>query len=132
MEDSTRIQICSLVAGILFADREIGEEEAAFLQRMRSRFQLPRGTAIEPTVDRDAAIAELRGLPAELRDQTLDLLVGAATADGTVTDTERVFLTGAAKALAIDESALEERLERALADRKPQPFGLAAKQEDDL
>lgn len=132
MDDSTRVKVCSLVAGILFADRDIGEEEATFLQRMRARFQLPRGTAIEPMSDRDVAIAELRGLPAELRDQTLELLVAAAAADGTVSDAEREFLAGAAEALAIDAATLDERLERELASHKPQPFGLAAKQEDDL
>lgn len=132
MDDSTRVKVCRLVAGILFADREIEEAEAAFLQRMRARFQLARGTAIDPVVDHDAAVRELRALAPALRDEALDLLVAAAAADGTVSPAERAWLERAAEALGMEASSLEARIEREIATFKPQPFGLAAKQRDDL
>jgi uncharacterized tellurite resistance protein B-like protein len=132
MDDSTRVKVCRLVAGILFADREIEEAEAAFLQRMRARFQLPRGTAIDPVVDHDAAVRELGALAPAQREEALDLLVAAAAADGTVSPAERAWLERAAEALGMEASSLEARIEREIATFKPQPFGLAAKQRDDL
>lgn len=132
MDEATRIKICGLIAGMLSSDREIHEEEAAFLQRMRVRFELPKGTAIDPATDPDAAVAALRALPAESREQALDLIIEAAAVDGSVSDAERGLLGAVAAVAGVSPEALEERVQAQLAARKPQPFGLAAKQEDDL
>lgn len=132
MDEATRIQICSLVAGVLSSDRQLHEDEAAFLQRMRARFALPKGAAVVPVLDRDEAAAQLGALPEAIRETTMNLLIEAAAIDGAVSAQERAFLGAFAAVVHLDDEELEERLEQHLSARKTQPFGLAAKQEDDV
>lgn len=132
MELDTRIQVVSLVGGLLSADDDLEEHEAAFLHRLRVRFQLPKGTAVPPTTNREEAASGLRALPDDVQQEAIGLLIEAAAMDGAVTGEEQAFLQTVAEIVGLDRDELGSRIEQQLVMSKPQPFGLAARQEDDL
>lgn len=131
MDEETSIQICGLIAGVLSADEHMHAHEASFLQRVRKRLGLSAGAKVVPVVDRGEAIARLRAFPEDVRAETLELLIQAAAADGTIAPEERAFLNVVADELQVDHEELDERLQAQIATSKPQPFGLASPRDDD-
>lgn len=131
MDAPTSSKICGLIAGILSSDEDLHPHEAQFLQRMRTRFGLAKGTRIEPIVDHERARATLRGFTPEVRNETLDLLIEAAAADGKIAAAERIYLGVMADELALGQDELDDRLQQQLATSKPQPFGLASSLDGD-
>lgn len=125
MEQDTRIQICGLIAGVVSADQDIHVNEANFLQRVRARFQIPKGTPVPPVSDRDQAVEKLAAFDENTRQQTFDLLIAAAAADGKVDDAEREFLQSIAWMLKVDAEQLDERLDAQLATSQASPFTYA-------
>jgi len=125
MEHDTRIQICGIIAGVVSADQDIHVNEANFLQRVRARFQIPKGAAITPVSSREEALEKLANFDEETRQHTFELLIAAATADGKVNDAEREFLQSIAWMVKVDTEELDERLEAQLATSQASPFTYA-------
>jgi uncharacterized tellurite resistance protein B-like protein len=123
MDEQTRIEICGLIAGMLSSDQGMDVHEAAFLQRVRKNFGVPKGAAVQPIVDRDQAVAKLLGFSEQAREETLELLIKAAAADGKVAPEERGYLEVIAGSLQIGADELDDRLQQQLVLSKPQPFG---------
>ncbi|MCC6521537.1 MAG: TerB family tellurite resistance protein [Polyangiaceae bacterium] len=122
MDEPTSLQICGLIAGVLASDGHMHAHEASFLQRVRTRLGLPPGARVAPVLDRDDAIGKLRGLPEEVRKETLELLIQAAAADGKVSPAERALLDAVAGELQVPAAELDVRLDSAIATSRPQPF----------
>jgi uncharacterized tellurite resistance protein B-like protein len=114
MDQQMRHQVCELIAGVISSDQEVDEGEADFLQRVRARFGVPKGTEVKPTVDRAEAVAKLAALPAGSRKQVLDLLIQAATVDGKIVPAERELLGALAGEMGIGEDDLDLLLVAAL------------------
>lgn len=131
MDEPTSILVCGLIAGLLTSDQDMDIHEAAFLQRIRKRFGVAKGVPVQPVVSHDDAIAKLKGLDADVQQETLELLIQAAAADGKIAPEERSFLGVIADTLGVDAGKLDERLEQALAKSRPQPFAPALSQDDD-
>lgn len=131
MDEQTRIQVCGLIAGILSSDEDVDIHEAAFLQRIRKRFELPKGTSVPLLVGHDEALAALQGFSDEDQQETLKLLIAAAAVDGKIAPAERSFLGVVADKLGVASEELDERLRKQLVKSKPQPFGFAPLSEDD-
>lgn len=109
MDQNLNRQICQLIAGIVVADDDLDPQESAFIDRMLVRFGIPLEDrdVIFPIVDKDEAAEKIRALPEDVQQQTLELLVEAATADGKVVPEERAYLDAVAEILNEDETALE-------------------------
>ena len=131
MDEPTSILVCGLIAGVLTSDQDMDIHEAGFLQRIRKRFGVSKGVPVQPIVEHDDAIAKLQGLPEDVQRETLALLIQAAAADGKIAPEERSFLGVVADKLQVEPDKLDERLEKALAMSKPQPFAPAVSRDDD-
>lgn len=131
MDDQTKIEVCGLIAGMLFSDKEMDIHEAGFLQRIRKRFGVPKGAPVKPIVDHDEAVGKLQGFSEEVRKETLELLIQAAAADGKLAPAERSLLDVVAGALQVDPNEIDERVQQELAKSKPQPFAPAMSSDDD-
>ncbi|MCA9618438.1 MAG: hypothetical protein KC731_05445 [Myxococcales bacterium] len=114
MDDSERRRVCELVAGLLLSDGELHPREAGFLHRVLGHFGMPEDTSVKPVIDRHAAVASLRALDTEDQQETLQLLIDAAAADGQIAPAERIFLGALASELSVAEADLDSRLRRAL------------------
>jgi uncharacterized tellurite resistance protein B-like protein len=125
MDEETSIRVCGLIAGVLSADAHMHAHEASFLQRARKHLGVPKGAPVAPVLDRNEAVATLQRLPEDVRQETLELLVQAAVADGKVAPEERDFLAALAGELRVGAGDIEQRLESAVATSKPQPFAPA-------
>lgn len=130
MDQETSQKVVGIIAGVLISDDNIHPHEARFLQRMRERFGLEKGTAVEPIGTSDEATAALRGLPADVQKETLGLVVEAAAVDGHIAIGERIFLDAMAKELGVSGEDVEIMLQKAITASKPQPFEPAAEQAD--
>ena len=71
---------------------------------------------IFPIIDASEAAETLRGLPSEVRDEAVDLLVRAAAADKKIAPEERVYLDTVAETVGMPREDLERRIDDALAD----------------
>ena len=131
MDEQTSIEICGLIAGVLSSDQDMHPNEANFLQRVRKRFNVPKGARVEPIVDGAEAVEKLRGFPEDVRAEALELLIQAAASDGKIAPAERILLGVVADELDVDQEELDDRLQKELATSKPQPFGLASSDGDD-
>jgi uncharacterized tellurite resistance protein B-like protein len=130
MDEETGSIVCGLIAGVIASDDEMHVNEASFLRRMRDRFGVKPGTQVQPVTDHGEAVAKLGALPDGVRQETLGLLIQAATADGKVAAPERALLGAVAAALQVGEAELDERLQQEIVGSKPQPFGLAESTDD--
>jgi uncharacterized tellurite resistance protein B-like protein len=108
MDENLKRQICQLVAGIVVADEDLDPSESAFIDRVLGRFGIPADErdVIFPIVETSEAVARVSRLPPEVQEETLDLLVQAAAADGKIVPEEREYLKAVAKALGRDDRAL--------------------------
>jgi uncharacterized tellurite resistance protein B-like protein len=110
VDQSLNHQVCQLIAGIVVADDDLDPQESAFIDRMLVRFGIPLEDRdiIFPIVDKDEAVEKMQQLPADVQEQTLELLVEAATADGKVVPEERAYLDAVAAAVGKDKAALDD------------------------
>jgi uncharacterized tellurite resistance protein B-like protein len=113
MDEQNSLQVCGIIAGVLIADDHIHPHEADFLNRVQARFGIPEETKVEP-IGHEEAVVKLRELPAELRKETLDLVVQGAAADGKIDIGERIFLDAVARELSISQGDLDAMLQAAM------------------
>jgi uncharacterized tellurite resistance protein B-like protein len=113
MDEETGRRVCSIIAGVLCADGEMGVEERAFLKRVMQHVGIETDTALMPTYGDDIA-EELAQLPEAARWETLDMVIAAAAADGQFKPAERAFVDIIAKELGVDEADVVARMGRAL------------------
>src|SRR5205814_4121672 len=99
-----RRRICRLVAGILVSDDDLDDREDAFINRLLGDFGIPLSErdCLFPIVESQEALAEMKELPPEARDEAMRLLLDAACADGRIMEAEREYLRTVAGALDID------------------------------
>lgn len=131
MDEPTSILVCGLIAGVLASDQDMDVHEAGFLQRIRKRFGIAKGVPVPPIADPGAAIHKLQELAEDVQEETLELLIQAAAADGKIAPAERGFLGVVAGKLHLEPERLDERLDEAVARCKPQPFAPAMSTDDD-
>ena len=104
MDDSLRRKICRLVAGIMVADDDLDPREDVFIDRLLTDFGLPLAErdCLFPIIETREALAEMKELPVDAREQAMHLLLDAACADGRIMEAEREYLRAVASALEID------------------------------
>lgn len=112
-QDQSR-SVCEILAGLIFADGELHEDEGRLLSRVKARFGLAEDAVVQPAADINAAIVKLRGLSEADRHETLSLLIEAAAADGVLHPAERILIGAVADELGVPEAALDARLRAAL------------------
>lgn len=110
MDQSLNHQICQLIAGIVVSDDDLDPKESAFIDRMLVRFGIPLEDRdiIFPIIDKDEAAEKMQAMPEDVQQQTLELLVEAATADGQVVPEERAYLDAVAEIVGKDKAALDD------------------------
>jgi uncharacterized tellurite resistance protein B-like protein len=109
-------KVCQLIAGIVVVDDDLDPAESAFIDRVLGRFGIrpEERDVIFPIVDTEEAVQQVGELPPEIQDETLELLVLAATADGKVVPAEREYLRAVMKAMNRDERDLARLVARHL------------------
>ena len=119
MDDELRRHVCRLIAGLVVADSDLSPEEDAFVDRMLTRFGIPleERASIFPIIDDKEAAVEIKGLPADVQQEALSLLIEAAAVDGQVVDEERSYVHAVGSAMGVAKPALDERLAEALRTR---------------
>lgn len=117
MDEARSRSVCEILAGLIFADGELHDDERALLGRVKRRFGLPASFEPRPIADADAALDRLRALPEADRHETLALLIEAAAADGELHHAERVLVGAVGDELGVGEAEIDERLRAALAAR---------------
>lgn len=120
MEQDTARKVCQLIAGIVIADDDLDPAEDAFIDRMLSRFGLTEADrdALFPIADANDAREAMKALDESLREETLQLLIEAASADGQVVDEEREYLNAVAEAMDAAPTDLDARIAKQLAASK--------------
>lgn len=116
MDRELSVKVCRFVAGLLVTDDDLDPKEDAFIERMLARFGIPATDRdlIFPIVDGAEAATMLREMPANVRDEAVDLLIQAAAADGKIAPEERGYLETVSDAVGLARGELEKRLARAL------------------
>ena len=117
MNMETRRRVCELVFGLIATDDELHPSEFRFMVKVFASFgvsQTDEEEVIAPTVRAFEAAKAMRQLPEEVHDETIELLVAAAVADGKVVEAEREFLRGVAGAIDLSVEAIDARLAKAL------------------
>lgn len=116
MDRERAVSICRLIAGLVVTDDDLDPKEDAFIERMLARFGIPQSERelIFPIVDAKEAAEHLRALPADARDEAVDLLIQAAAADGKIAPEEREYLDAVAEAVGLAKDDLEKRVARGL------------------
>jgi len=104
--------MCRLIAGLIVADDDLQPSEEAFLDRVLLQFDIPETErdSIFPIVDRSEAAITIRELPEHARKAALDLLIDAATADGTVAREERAYLDAVAREMVVSAHDLDRQI----------------------
>lgn len=112
MDPELRRQIARLVAGIVLTDDELDPREERFLSRLFDRLGVGAGerALLRPTVDGEDAVKAIRELPESLRDETLSMLIEAASVDDRLAEEERYYLEVVAAAMGLDDEELERRI----------------------
>ena len=131
MDEQTSTQVCGLIAGILSSDQDVDVHEAGFIQRMRKRLGIKKGSPVPLVTDPEEAVAKLRGFSDEVQRETLELLIQAAAVDGKIAPEERSYLGVIAAKLGVEPADLDRQLQQQVAAARPQPFGPAASTDDD-
>jgi hypothetical protein len=105
-------QICRLVAGLIASDDEFEDSERGFVEKVLSRFGIPKTewNVIFPLIDTEAAAETIRAMTEDTQEVAFELLLGAAAADGKVTEAERAFLLAVADEIEVDEGEVDRRL----------------------
>ncbi len=117
MNMGTRRRVCELVLGLIATDDELHPSEFRFMVKVFASFgvsQTDEEEVIAPTVRAFEAANAMRELPEEVHDETIELLVAAAAADGKIDEAEREFLRAVAGAIDLSTEAIDERLDKAL------------------
>ncbi|MEM9691704.1 MAG: TerB family tellurite resistance protein [Myxococcota bacterium] len=117
MDAATRRRVCELIAGIISSDGHLDPSELVFMLRTFKAFGIATGQedeAVSPAIAKHDAVASMRALPAEVREETLQLLIQSAAADGKVVPAERAYLSAVAEAAEVPEADLERRIDAAL------------------
>ncbi len=117
MNMGTRRRVCELVLGLIATDDELHPSEFRFMVKVFASFgvsQTDEEEVIAPTVRAFEAAKAMRELPEEVHDETIELLVAAAAADGKIDEAEREFLRAVAGAIDLSTEAIDERLDKAL------------------
>jgi uncharacterized tellurite resistance protein B-like protein len=112
-----RHNVCRLIAGLVVSDDDFAPEEEAFIERLLARFGVNDRETIFPIIGHDEAAAEMRAMPRAVQEEAMGLLVEAAVADGKVADEEAAYLRVVGEVLGLDEAAVRQRLDEALAAR---------------
>ena len=118
MDAQTRRKVCELVAGIIATDKELHPAELKFLLKTFDTFGIAKGNedeAVCPTVSRVEAAKAMADLPADVRRETMGLLVQSAVVDGKVVPAERDYLLAVARAAEVSEDELDVLLTDGLA-----------------
>ncbi|MEM1031952.1 MAG: hypothetical protein AAF928_04485 [Myxococcota bacterium] len=120
MDETVGRRVCELIAGLIATDDYLHPDELAFMLRTFRAFGVATGErdeAVCPTVNAAEAAKAMASLPASVREETLDLLVASAVADGEVVEAERTYLAAVARVAGLAPDELERRLAAALASR---------------
>ena len=102
-----------LIAGVLSSDSEMGPTERDFLKRAMRHVGLETDTILMATYGSDVA-EEFAKLPAEIKNDTLNLVIQAAAADGKIVPAERAIVDIIAAQLGVSEEDVIERFKKAL------------------
>jgi uncharacterized tellurite resistance protein B-like protein len=115
MDQHMARKVIALIFGVSVRDGELSDAELAFIGRVYAKLGVPDDRGMMPIADPEAAAASLRGMPKEVQEEALGLLIGAAAVDGVIHNAERHFLEAAAEAIGLNSAQLEERIVEALA-----------------
>ncbi len=117
MDDVTRRRVCELISGIVATDMELHPAELAFMLRTFQAFGVATGEddeAICPTVTGFEAAKLMGELPADVRQEAIELLLKGAVVDGKVTPQERDWLLAVGRAAGLSRDDIDDRIAEAL------------------
>jgi hypothetical protein len=117
MDDTTKRKVCELVAGIIATDKHLHPAELKFMLRTFDSFGIGASgddEAICPTITPHEAAKAMSDLPAEVRDEAMELLITTAAVDGKVVPEEDAFLAAVARAAKVPFEQVQKRTAEAL------------------
>jgi uncharacterized tellurite resistance protein B-like protein len=120
MDERTRRRVCELIAGIIATDGHLDVAELQYMLKIFGAFGVASGArdeVVSPATTPTEAAKAMAELPAEVREETLGLLIESAVADGQVVEAERAYLRAVARAAGVDEDLLETLIAESLAIR---------------
>ncbi|MBW2528396.1 MAG: hypothetical protein JRI23_29745 [Deltaproteobacteria bacterium] len=112
MDAEFRRRVLGLIFGLTVKDGQLSDSEIAFMERTYAAFGVPtdKESWVMPVSDPEDAVAELRAMPDEARQEALGLLIEAASVDGVIHEAERSYLVAAAEAVGWTAEQLEEKI----------------------
>lgn len=119
MTPDERRKVAQLVAGIVVTDDVLDPAEERFVDKMLDNFGIPddQRAVIFPILDGDEAAESLQRMSGPVQAEVIELLIGAAAADGDIVPEERAYLAAVAKAAGVSDEQMEQRLAAALSAR---------------
>lgn len=120
MDATTARQVCRLIAGIVVSDDDLSPDEDDFVNRLLERFGIPleERDVIFPIIYSVDAAETLKGLPGAVQTEAFELLVEAASLDGSIAPEELGYLEAVSEVVGVSRDALSDRLAAALAARR--------------
>lgn len=120
MDETTRRNVCRLIAGIVVSDEDLSPQEDAFVDRMLVRFNIPLEDrqVVFPIIDSSDAAEAMKELEPAVRQEAFGLLIEAAAADGSIAPEELTYLEAVADVVGVSRDALSDRLSEALRKAK--------------
>ena len=118
MDPVTSRRVCELVMGIIATDQELHPTELQFMLKIFKAFGVASGAedeAISPTTRSFEAEKAMKALPADVRQEAIELLLDSAVVDGKVVEAERQFLYAVGRAAGISQEVIDSRIETKLA-----------------
>lgn len=114
MDEESKRVVCRMVAGLVASDEDFDDSEREFVDKVLQRFEIPETEwdAIFPLLEHDEAEAAIRNLDEESQNQTFELLLEAAYADGRIVEAERDYLRLVGRAIGLTDDAVDERISR--------------------
>lgn len=117
MDPAQSLTVCQLVAGMIARDNVLERAERRFLGRVVALMGLSVHDLddIVPILEPAEAVERFQALPSEVQGSTLDILLGAALADGAVVEPEREMLVAVAAAMGVDRGQIDAAIAKRLA-----------------
>lgn len=119
MTPDERRKVAQLVAGIVVADDVLDPSEERFVDKMLDELGIAseERAVIFPILDGGEAAEALARMSPAIQAEVVEMLIQAAAADGEIVPEEEEYLAAVAAVAGVDDEALKQRLDAAVAAR---------------
>jgi len=116
VDETTRHKVCRLIAGLVVVDDELDQAEDTLIDNMLVKFGLSpdQRESLFPIIDAAEAAEELKTLPADVQQETFQLLIEAAAADKRYAKEEREYLGKVGRVIGLSDEEIAKRVDAAL------------------